>query len=167
MFATNPLCLSMSGFYFLKFLKLIFLLSPFEKLHHSLFYLSILFLTFFSNSIFQLHLRPSLHFFLRSIFLSHKEQHSKYNFSEIFFISKLRLFEHSSCFLLLNINLVYLIRFIMSSLFSPSSANILPRYLNFGTCFRASSSILILIFSGSLEKNINSVFFPCEFSFCS
>ena len=40
--------LSMSGVYFLKFLKVIFLLSPFEKLHHSLFYLSILFLTFFS-----------------------------------------------------------------------------------------------------------------------
>jgi hypothetical protein len=33
----------MSGVYFLKFLKVIFLLSPFEKLHHSLFYLSILF----------------------------------------------------------------------------------------------------------------------------
>ena len=29
----------MSGVYFLKFLKVIFLLSPFEKLHHSLFYL--------------------------------------------------------------------------------------------------------------------------------
>jgi len=31
----------MSGVYFLKFLKVIFLLSPFEGIHHSLFYLSI------------------------------------------------------------------------------------------------------------------------------
>jgi len=38
----------------------------------------------------------------------------------------------------------------MSSLISPSSINILTRYLNFGTCFRASSSILILIFSETL-----------------
>jgi len=30
----------MSGVYFLRFLKVIFLLSPFEKLHHSLLYLS-------------------------------------------------------------------------------------------------------------------------------
>ena len=41
--------LSMGGVYFLKFLKVIFLLSPFEKLHHSLFYLSILFLTCFKS----------------------------------------------------------------------------------------------------------------------
>jgi len=34
---------------------------------------------------------------------------------------------------------------IVSSLFFPSSINILPRYLNFGTCFRASSSNLILL----------------------
>ena len=40
----------MSGIYFLKFLKVIFLLSPFEELHHSLFYPSILFLTFFSST---------------------------------------------------------------------------------------------------------------------
>jgi len=33
----------MSGVYILKILKVIFLLSPFEELHHSLFYLSILF----------------------------------------------------------------------------------------------------------------------------
>jgi len=32
----------MSGIYFLRFLKLIFLFLPFEKLHHSLFYLTIL-----------------------------------------------------------------------------------------------------------------------------
>ena len=53
----------MSGVYFLKFLKVIFLLLPFEKLHHSLFYLSILFLTFFSSAMFQMRLWPSLHFF--------------------------------------------------------------------------------------------------------
>ena len=44
----------MSGVYFLKFLKVIFLLSRFEKLHHSLFYLSILFLTFFSSTMFHI-----------------------------------------------------------------------------------------------------------------
>ena len=48
--------LSMSGVCFLTFLKVIFLLSPFENLHHSLFYLSTLFLTFFSSSMFQMHL---------------------------------------------------------------------------------------------------------------
>jgi len=70
----------MSGLYFFKFLKVIFLLSPFEKLHHSLLCLSILFLIFFSSSMFQMHVRPSLHFFLGSLFLIHKEQHSEYNF---------------------------------------------------------------------------------------
>ena len=44
----------MSGVCFLKFLKVIFLLSPFEKLHHLLFYVSILFATFFSISMFQM-----------------------------------------------------------------------------------------------------------------
>ena len=48
--------LSKSGVYFFKFLEVIFLLWPFEKLHHSLFYLSILFLTFFSSTMFQMHL---------------------------------------------------------------------------------------------------------------
>ena len=48
--------LSISGVYFLKFLKVTFLLSPFENLHHSLFYLSILFLTFFTSTKFQMHL---------------------------------------------------------------------------------------------------------------
>jgi hypothetical protein len=81
----------MSGFYFFKFLKVIFLLSPFGKLHHSLFCLSILFLTFLSRAIFQMHLRPPLHFSLRSLFLIHKQQHSKYNFLCFFFISKQRL----------------------------------------------------------------------------
>jgi len=66
----------MSGVYFLKFLKVIFLLSPFEKFHLSLFYVSILFITFFS--MFQMHLRPSLHLFLGSMFLIRKKQHSKY-----------------------------------------------------------------------------------------
>jgi hypothetical protein len=46
----------MSGVYFLKFLKVIFLISPFEKLHQSLFYLPILFLTFFSSTMFRMHL---------------------------------------------------------------------------------------------------------------
>jgi len=49
-FTTNSLCLivcpiHMSGVYFVKFLKVIFLLSPFEKLHRPLFCLSILFVT--------------------------------------------------------------------------------------------------------------------------
>jgi len=55
----------MSGVYFLKILKLIFLFSPFEKLNHLLFYLSILFLTFFSSTTFQMRLWSSLHFFPR------------------------------------------------------------------------------------------------------
>ena len=38
------------------FTQLIFLLWPFEKLHNLLFYQSILLLTFFSNSMFQIHL---------------------------------------------------------------------------------------------------------------
>jgi hypothetical protein len=50
----------------------IFLLSPFENLHHSLFYLSILFLTFFSSCMFQMRLWPSLHFFLGSMFVIHR-----------------------------------------------------------------------------------------------
>jgi len=41
----------MVGIYFLKFLKAIFLLLPIEKLHHSLFSLSILFF----NILLQLH----------------------------------------------------------------------------------------------------------------
>ena len=56
MFTTNSLCLIVCPIHewrlFLKFLKVIFLLSPFEKLHHSLFYLSILFFTFFSSTMF-------------------------------------------------------------------------------------------------------------------
>jgi len=46
----------MGGVYFLKFFKVIFHLLAFEKLHHSLFYMSILFLTFFSSTMFQMHL---------------------------------------------------------------------------------------------------------------
>ena len=53
--------LSMSGIYFL---KVIFLLLPFEKLH-LLFYLSILFLTFFSSTMFQMHLQSFSSFFPR------------------------------------------------------------------------------------------------------
>ena len=146
----------MSGVYFLSFLKVIFRLSPFEKLHHSLFYLPALFLTFFSNTMFQMNLRPFFNFFLGSIFLIHKQQYAKYNFfMSFFFISKLRLYKQSSCFLLLNITLTSLIRCIISS-FSPSSIKVLSRYLNFGTCFRASSSILI--FSGYLEQTTISGF---------
>jgi hypothetical protein len=66
--------------FFLKICKIIFLLSPFEKLYHSLLYLSILFLTFSSSTTFQTHLRPSLRFLLRPMFLIHKQQHYKYNF---------------------------------------------------------------------------------------
>ena len=63
-----------------------------------------------------------------------------------FFISKLKLFEHSSCFLLLNRTSASLIRSIISFLFFPSSVIILTRYLNFGICFEVLSSTVILIF---------------------
>jgi len=56
----------------LRFLKVIILLSPVEKLRQSLFYLSFLFSVFFSSTTFQMYLRSSLHFFLGSIFLIHK-----------------------------------------------------------------------------------------------
>ena len=120
-FTTNWLCLIVCPIHerrlFFKILTIVFLFSPFEKLHHSLFYLSILFLTFFSSTLFHMHLRTFLHFFLVSMFLVYKEQHSKYNFLCFFItsISKLKLFEQSSCFLLLNITLAALIRCIMSS----------------------------------------------------
>jgi hypothetical protein len=84
MFTTNTLRLIVCPIHewrlFFKLLKVIFLLSPFEKCHHPLFYLSILFSTFFSSAEFQMHLRPYLHFFLRSIFLIHKGQNSKFSF---------------------------------------------------------------------------------------
>ena len=51
----------------------------------ALLYLSILFLTFFSSTMFQMHLRPFLNYFLGSMFLIHKQQHSKYNFLYISF----------------------------------------------------------------------------------
>ena len=83
MFTTNSLCITVCPIHewrlFLKFLKVIFLLSTFEKFHHSLFCLPILFLTIFSSTMFQMRLWPSLHFFLGSTFLIRKEQHSKYN----------------------------------------------------------------------------------------
>jgi hypothetical protein len=41
---------------FLKFLKIILLLSPFDKLHQTLFYLPILFLKLFFSAMFQMHL---------------------------------------------------------------------------------------------------------------
>jgi len=53
----------------------------------------------------------------------------------------------------------------MSSLFFLSSVNTLPMYLTFGTCVRASSSVIILIFSRSLEQTITSVSFPVNFYF--
>jgi hypothetical protein len=70
----------MSDVYFLRFLKAVFLFSPSEKRHHSLFYLPILFLTFFSSTMFQMHLWLYLNFLLESLFVIHKDQHSKYNF---------------------------------------------------------------------------------------
>jgi len=57
--------ISVSSFHFFKFLKIIFLLSPFENLHHSLFCLSILFLTFFSSNMFQMHLRLSRYLYTK------------------------------------------------------------------------------------------------------
>jgi len=56
MFTTNSLCPVHEWRMFFKILKVIFLLSAFEKLHHSLFYLSILFSAFFFSSMFQMHL---------------------------------------------------------------------------------------------------------------
>jgi len=41
----------MSGVHFVQILKVIFLLSPFKKLHYSLIYLSILFVTFFTSAM--------------------------------------------------------------------------------------------------------------------
>jgi len=55
----------MIGVYLFRFLKVIFLTSPFQRRHHSLFHLPILFLTFFSSTTFQMHLQPSLNFSLR------------------------------------------------------------------------------------------------------
>jgi hypothetical protein len=65
---------------FLRFLRVFFLLLPFVKLHHSLYCRSVLLLTFFSSTTFQIYLWPSLNFLLGSMFLIHKEQHTKYNF---------------------------------------------------------------------------------------
>jgi len=63
-FTTNSLRLTVCPIHewrlFFFNLKVIFLLSPFEKLHHSLLHFSILFLTFFSSSMFQMHLRSFL-----------------------------------------------------------------------------------------------------------
>jgi hypothetical protein len=59
-FTTNSLCLIVCPIhewsFFLNFIKLMFLLSPFQKLHHSLFNLYNLFLTFLSSCLFQIHL---------------------------------------------------------------------------------------------------------------
>ena len=57
MFTENTLCLiiyalSISDVHFVRFLKVIFLLSLFERLPHLLVYLSILFLIFLSSSMF-------------------------------------------------------------------------------------------------------------------
>jgi hypothetical protein len=122
MFSTNSLCLIICPIhewrlFCYKFLKVIFLVSPFVKLHHSLFYTSILFLTFFSSTLFQTHLRPFLHVLLGPMFLIHKEQHSKYNFISFFFYFPSKLFEQCSCFLLLNINLASLIGCIVFFIF--------------------------------------------------
>jgi len=61
---------------FFKILIVIFLLSCFEMFHHMLFYLPISCLTFLNSSMFQKHLRPSLHVTIRSV-LIHKQRHSK------------------------------------------------------------------------------------------
>jgi len=53
----------MGGVYFFKILKIIFLFSPFEKLHHSLLHLSILFLTFFSSTMLQMSLSALTKFY--------------------------------------------------------------------------------------------------------
>jgi len=84
---SNCMPLSMSGVYFFKFLEVNFLISSFEKFHHSLLYLSLLLLTFISCTLSQMHLWSSLHFFLGSIFLIQIPI-----FINFFFISKLRLF---------------------------------------------------------------------------
>ena len=78
MFTRDLLCLIVCCIHewcpFFKIFKSNLSSLPFEKLHHSLLYLSILFLIFFSGTMFQLQLRPFLHFFLGSMFLIHKEQ---------------------------------------------------------------------------------------------
>jgi len=70
----------MSGVYFL-FLKAIPLLLPFETLHHSVY--------FVFNFLLQLHISNAFmnrsSFFPSSMFLIHKEQHSKYNFYKLLF----------------------------------------------------------------------------------
>ena len=123
----------MSGVYFFfKFLKVICLLSPFEKLPHSLFYLSILFLAFFSSTCFKCVYGPLFIVSYGPRFWSVRATLQIQLFISFLFISKLKLFEHSSCFLLiLNITLASLIRCIISFLFFPSSVIMQPRSLNF------------------------------------
>ena len=75
-----------------------------------------------------------------------------------FFISKLKLFKHSSCFLLLNITLASLIRLYYVFIFPIFCNYTTVWYLNFDTCFKVLSSILILIFSKPLEQTITYVF---------
>ena len=67
MFTTNSLCLIICHIHEWRLIFQIFKsnLSSFaiERLHHSLFYLSILFLTYFSSTMFEINLRPSNHIF--------------------------------------------------------------------------------------------------------
>ena len=99
------------------------------------------------------------------MFLIHKEQHSKYSFVCFFFIWKLCLFEKCSSFFIIKINCSFFNTLHYVFFIFPSSVNISPRYLNFVACCRASSSFVILIFSGSLEQTITSFYYPTNFHY--
>jgi hypothetical protein len=102
------------------------------KTRHSLLYLSVLFVSFFSSAMFQIHLRSSLHFLLRSTFLIHNQQHSKYVQLSIrfFFLSKLRLSKISSFFLLLNITCSFFNSFYFVFFTFPTDCCICPSLFN-------------------------------------
>jgi len=75
-------------------------LSPFEKLRLSLFSLPTVFLTFFSTPRFKCFYDPF--FIFSTVHISDPQTAALQiqRFISFFFISKLRLFEHSRCFLL-------------------------------------------------------------------
>ena len=169
MFTTNSLCPTICPIHEWRLFFKIFEsnLSSFALWKTSLFV--ILSVQFIYNIPLQLHVSTAFatlsSFSLRSLFLIHKLQHSKYNFSYVSFLFP-NLFEHRSCILLLITTLASSIRCIISSsIFSPSPVTTVSSYLHFGACFRALSSILILIFSKSLEQTVTSVFFSVNFHF--
>ena len=102
MFTTNSLCLTVCPIRERLLIFKTFLLSPFEKLHHSLFYLSNLFLTFPSSSTIYapFSFPPTVHV--------PDPQTATLQIRlciSFLFISKLKLFEQSRSFSSLNITL--------------------------------------------------------------